>query len=328
MRVSVVLCTFNGERYLDAQLDSLLAQERLPDEIVIHDDASTDGTWPRLQAFVAQAAAHGVTVLPQRNPGNLGYVRNFSQALQAASGALLFPCDQDDVWHPQRIARCVQAFVDDPQLLLLHSDARLVDAAGAPLGQRLFQVLGVTAAERAAMHDGRALQVLLRRNIVTGAAMALRRDLLPLALPVAAGWAHDEWLAVIAAMAGRVDTLEQATLDYRQHGGNQLGARRRSAGERIDPAQRSRYRQAMAMKMQALQQRVAAGTPQVSEAVHASLRGRLRHDRVRTTLPAARWRRVAPLLAELRAGGYQRYGTGLRGALLDLLAPAGGDDAG
>ena len=139
MRVSVVLCTFNGERHLDAQLDSLLAQEHLPAEIVIHDDASTDGTWPRLQAFVAQAAAHGVTVVLQRNQVNLGYVRNFEQALQAASGALLFPCDQDDVWHRQRIGLCVQAFAADPQLLLLHTDARLVDADGTPLGQRLFQ---------------------------------------------------------------------------------------------------------------------------------------------------------------------------------------------
>ena len=84
----------------------------------------------------------------------------------------------------------------------------------------------------------------------------------------------------------------------------------------------------MALKMQALQQRVAAGTLQVAAPVQAQLCGRLRHDRVRTTLPGPRWRRIAPLLAELGAGGYRRYGTGLRGALLDLLAPAGGTHAG
>lgn len=328
MRASVVLCTFNGERFLDAQLASLLAQSCLPDQIVIHDDASADGTWTRLQAFAAEAGARGVPVALQRNPANLGYVGNFQQALQAASGELLFPCDQDDVWHPRRIELCKQAFADAPGLLLLHTDARLVDAAGSPTGQRLFEVLGVGARELAAMHAGRALEVLFRRNIVTGATMALRRQLLATAMPVAPGWSHDEWLAVVAAMLGRVDTLEQATIDYRQHGGNQLGARRRSAGERIASASRRQYRDAMAAKMQALEQRVASGALQVSPRVHARLHERLRHDRVRTTLPAARWRRIAPLLRELQAGGYVRYGTGLRGALLDLLAAPGGRDAG
>ncbi len=328
MRVSVVLCTFNGERYLDAQLDSLLAQSRLPDEIVVHDDASTDGTWARLQAFAGRAAAQGVPVRLQRNPRNLGYVRNFEQALQAASGELLFPCDQDDVWHRRRIAVCLEAFARDPALVLLHSDARLVDAGGQPLGQQLFQVLGVSAGELAAMHAGRALDVLLRRNIVTGATMSLRRGLLAEALPVPAGWSHDEWLAMVAALRGRVDSLEQVTIDYRQHGANQLGARRRGTAERIDPGSRRAYRDVMAAKMRALAARVEAGAPAVSDEVRARLGERLRHDWVRTGLPPARWRRLAPVLGELACGGYTRYGTGLRGALLDLLAPAGGAHAG
>jgi Glycosyltransferases involved in cell wall biogenesis len=328
VRVSVALCTYNGERFLDAQLDSLLAQSRLPDEIVACDDASSDGTWELLQAFAARATERGVEVRLQRNAANLGYVRNFGQALQAAGGELLFPCDQDDAWHPRRIELCVQAFARDPGLLLLHTDARLVDAAGEPLGRRLFEVLGVTAGELAAMHAGRAAEVLLRRNIVTGATMALRRGLLAQALPVAEGWVHDEWLAVVAALVGRVDTLEEATIDYRQHGGNQLGARERSLGERADAGARRDYREAMAAKMRALARRVETGGLQPPAEARALLRERLRHDRVRTSLPRARWQRIVPVLGELRAGGYARFGTGLRGALLDLAGPAGGRDDG
>lgn len=328
MRVSVVLCTYNGERFLDAQLDSLLAQTRLPDEVIASDDASSDGTWARLQAFAERAGGRGIEVRLQRNPANLGYVHNFEQGLQAAGGELLFPCDQDDAWHPRRIELCVKAFARDPGLLLLHTDARLVDAAGEPLGRRLFEVLGVTAGELTAMHAGRAAEVLLRRNIVTGATMALRRELLTQALPVAEGWVHDEWLAAVAALVGRVNTLEETTIDYRQHGGNQLGARKRSLGERADAGARRDYREAMAAKMCALAWRVDAGGLQPPDDARELLRERLRHDRVRTSLPRARWQRIAPVLGELRAGGYARFGTGLRGALLDLVGPPGGRDAG
>lgn len=328
MRVSVVLCTYNGERFLGPQLESLLAQLRQPDEIVVQDDASSDGTWERLQAFAARARVRGVAVELQRNPANLGYVRNFERALQRARGDLVFLCDQDDVWHPEKIARMAARFLAEPELGLLHTDARLVDAAGEPLGRRLFEVLGVTVGELAAMHAGRAAQVLLRRNIVTGATMALRRGLLAQALPVAEGWVHDEWLAVVAALVGRVDTLEEATIDYRQHGGNQLGARERSLGERADAGARRDYREAMAAKMRALARRVETGGLQPPAEARALLRERLRHDRVRTSLPRARWQRIVPVLGELRAGGYARFGTGLRGALLDLAGPAGGRDDG
>ena len=324
----MVLCTYNGERFLDAQLDSLLAQTRLPDEVIASDDASSDGTWARLQAFAERAEGRGIEVRLQRNPANLGYVHNFEQGLQAAGGELLFPCDQDDAWHPRRIELCVKAFARDPGLLLLHTDARLVDAAGEPLGRRLFEVLGVTAGELTAMHAGRAAEVLLRRNIVTGATMALRRELLAQALPVAEGWVHDEWLAAVAALVGRVNTLEETTIDYRQHGGNQLGARKRSLGERADAGARRDYREAMAAKMCALAWRVDAGGLQPPDDARELLRERLRHDRVRTSLPRARWQRIAPVLGELRAGGYARFGTGLRGALLDLVGPPGGRDAG
>src|SRR5690606_41217773 len=97
------------------------------------------GSGERLQACAAGARVRGVAVERQRNPANLGYVRNFERALQRARGDLVFLCDQDDVWHPEKIARMAARFLAEPELGLLHTDARLVDADGAWLGVDLLQ---------------------------------------------------------------------------------------------------------------------------------------------------------------------------------------------
>src|SRR5262245_2492499 len=100
-RVSVALCTHNGARFLDAQLHSLAAQSQLPHELVIGDDASTDGTIEQLERFAKEVP---FPVRITKNPEPVGVTENFSRTLAACSGDVLMPCDQDDVWHPEKIA--------------------------------------------------------------------------------------------------------------------------------------------------------------------------------------------------------------------------------
>lgn len=232
-RIGVALCTYNGARYLQAQLDSILEQDLPVNEVVIGDDGSSDQTLQLLQAFVPRAQALGVRVEIVQHAQNLGYVRNFADALLRCQADILFLCDQDDVWHPGRVRSYVQRFQADPVLLLLHSDARLVDAQGAPLGQRLLEVLKVHLAEVELERAGLAADVILQRNFVTGATCALRRQLVVESLPVPAGWSHDEWLAVNASLRGGLDMLAEPTIDYRQHGNNQIGASRRGFLQRL-----------------------------------------------------------------------------------------------
>ncbi|KAG1461481.1 hypothetical protein G6F57_014130 [Rhizopus arrhizus] len=232
-RIGVALCTYNGARYLQAQLDSILDQDLPVSEVVIGDDGSSDQTLPLLQAFEVRAQALGIRVEIARHPRNLGYVRNVADALQRCQADILFLCDQDDVWHPGRVRRYVQRFHAEPGLMLVHSDARLVDAQGAPLGQRLLEVLVVHPAEVELERSGRASDAILLRNFVTGATCALRRSLLQGALPVPPGWSHDEWLAVHASLRGGLDMLAEPTIDYRQHGNNQIGASRRGFLQRL-----------------------------------------------------------------------------------------------
>src|SRR5690606_7024798 len=109
-------------------------------------------------------------------------------------------------------------------LLVLHSDAALIDGDGAPKPGSLFEALQIERRELNQMHQAAGFQTLIRRNIITGAAMAFRRSLLSDVLPLPAqGWVHDAWIGVIAAMRGEIDTLEELLISYRLHAGNQLG---------------------------------------------------------------------------------------------------------
>lgn len=336
-RIGVALCTYNGARYLQAQLDSILDQDLPVHEIVLGDDGSSDQTLPLLQAFVPRAEALGIRVELVQHTRNLGYVRNFTDALQRCRADILFLCDQDDVWHPGRVRTFVQRFQADAGLLLVHSDARLVDAQGAPLGQRLLEVLKVHPAEVELECSGQAVEVILQRNFVTGATCALRRTLLDGSLPVPDGWSHDEWLAVNASLQGGLDMLAEPTIDYRQHGNNQIGASRRSFVHRLrrldlfDAQARQRTAGRLLGLDALLRQRGVTLAPARFKGLHA-LAWRMAWSRVqlyRRADVSARWiahdapRLLARLANACLAGaGWKGVRAALAGATAGWRAPA------
>ncbi|MGO1071245.1 glycosyltransferase family 2 protein [Lysobacter sp. CA199] len=328
-RATVVLCTYNGARYLPQQLDSLLAQSRVPDRIIAVDDVSGDDTWTLLETFAVRARAAGVEVELHRNQRNLGYLRNFEAALPRADAGIVFLCDQDDVWHRNKLEEFLQRFRSRPELLLLHSDSQLIDDEGRELGQRMFQTLEVTASELTDLHSGRGFDVLLRRNIVTGATTAIRRELLDMALPIPdtaveglphSGWVHDEWLALVAAATGGVDCIETPSIGYRQHGANQIGARRRSLVERLGGGRHRRdHMRAMVVKLQSLRDRIDREGLAVPADRRAAIAARIAHLSLRLNLPRGLIARARLVREEWRQGRYHRYSAGLRSLLSDLL---------
>lgn len=322
MRASVVLCTWNGERWLPELWQSLLAQTRLPDQIVVRDDASGDDTFALLDGLAEAAQMRGIRVVLARNIRNLGFVGNFEAALADADGDVVFLCDQDDVWHSHKIGRMLEQFGQRPELLLLHSDARLVDEAGRDMRCGLFDALEVTRRERASIRAGSAFDALLRRNLVTGATLAFRRSLLEDATPFPPQWVHDEWLAIIAAAIGEVDCLEARLIDYRQHAGNQIGAQWRGIGNSLARAERARspYLSGLIMRTQILLQRAQALAPRFPEARQRELERKLEHLRRRAAMPACRACRLPAILREAVTGGYARYARGARALAYDLFA--------
>lgn len=322
LKLSIVLCTYKGAAFLPEQLDSFLAQTRLPDEIVVGDDASPDESWTIIQDFVARARAMGIDVRATRHATNLGYVANFSKTLRQATGDVLFLSDQDDVWRPDKLAVMEARFTEDPALVLLCSDARLVDAAGQPNGGTLFGVLELNPAERDAVRSGRAFAVLIRRSMVTGATAALRRQALDMALPVGPGWIHDEWMAMVLSTVGRVGMVEDQLIDYRQHASNQVGMRKRNLLDKWRDLTRSRVEQfeAEVGRQQALEAHLRRLGDVVPPACLSSVVGRRKHFEVRVAMGRhSRWKRILAIWREARHGNYQRFGTGKRSVLRDLL---------
>ncbi len=290
---------------------------------MLSDDASTDDTVRLAESIVADSAAE-VELRVLRNEKALGVTKNFEQAVREARGELIALCDQDDVWRSNRLELMASRFEANPELLLLFGDARLVDADGAPLGSTVFDAIEVSRWERETLRAGRAFDVLVRRNLAVGATTIFRRSLLEPALPFPRSWVHDEWLAVIAAAngPGTVDFMEEPLIDYRQHSGNQIGARKLTlagkVGRMLEP--RSGRNERLVMAFDALRERLEQ-LP-VTDSVRTKAREKSVHERVRNNLPEGRLQRVGPVLREVRTGRYALSGRGWPDIARDLLQPS------
>jgi glycosyltransferase involved in cell wall biosynthesis len=231
MKLSVRMCTYNGAPYLSEQLQSIAAQTRPPDELVVCDDGSTDATRRILEAFAADVS---IPVRLYVNERTLGSTRNFERAIGLCAGEIIALADQDDVWRPEKLARAAAILGAFPEVGLVFSDAALVDAAARPLGRRLWEVVGGTRAARQLRRRDRAFRLLLPGWTVTGATMAFRAKFRPLVLPIPADIAmiHNGWIALMISTVARVHFIDEPLMLYRQHGAQQIGARRKERDAR------------------------------------------------------------------------------------------------
>lgn len=325
--ISVALCTFQGAAFVGEQVTSILAQTRPVTQLVVADDGSSDGTLDAVSQAVrayreqhATAVVPAVTVLPAGD--RLGIAGNFERALRACTGELIALSDQDDVWHPDRIAAAIAVLASSPGAGLVHSDARLVDAAGADLGVSLFEAIGLDAPGIRRINEGEAFELLLRRNHVTGATVLLTATLRDRALPVPPGWIHDEWLAIVAAGVSRTSVIDAPLIDYRQHGGNQIGASMLSTRDRFARLRQPREERnrRLLVRAESLAERLPALGIPAGRA--AAVRRKLAHEQRRSALSRARLLRLGPVIAGALRGDYRRFGNGMQDVLRDLVQPA------
>lgn len=217
-KISVAMCTYNGERFLSEQLASIAKQTRLPDELVVCDDRSTDRTVDIVREFGA-AASYPVRVFV--NERNLGFVANFERAIQLCNGDLIALSDQDDSWYPERLERSEQEFAAHPEVGLVFSDADLIDDQGQLTGTRLWPNFGFVGERKQRLLAGD--YTVLTKRFVTGATIMFRSRLRENCLPFGSGWLHDEWLAPAAAAVADVLPIDAPLIRYRKHASQQVG---------------------------------------------------------------------------------------------------------
>ena len=319
------MCTYNGSRYLSAQLDSISTQSRLPDELVICDDGSADDTVSIIERFAGSAP---FAVRLEVNDTNLGSTKNFEKAIQGCKGDLIALADQDDVWLPRKLELLELEFQSSPNVGLVFSDAEVVDDDLRPLGQRLWRSIGFDEAARRKLRTDRRMEVLLPGWTVTGATMAFRSRFRALVVPIPDNFPliHDAWIAAMVGAVADLAFIEDPLVLYRQHSQQQIGAPKAST---ITQTKKPDLRQAM-NRTNAYDQLIRVGeqvsarlmnhsqTFQCSEALR-KLDSHISHLRTRERLPKNKLRRVPGVSRELLALRYHRYSNGFSSAVKDLL---------
>ena len=207
MRLSIAMATYNGAEYIEAQLESLLAQTLQPYELIVCDDGSNDATLEILEAFEKKVP---FSVRIFRNIENIGHERNFGKAIDLCTGDLIFLCDQDDVWFPSKLEKIEKIFRARKSILLVVNDAEITDGYLNPTGRTVF---GQSKAAGVFGPKGKSLTL--------GCATAFRAELRSLISPVPAlEYGHDSWIHdFIHIMDGRYVLGEELQF-YRRHGNN------------------------------------------------------------------------------------------------------------
>jgi len=212
------MCTYNGERFLRQQLESLLNQTCKPDEIIICDDASSDNTVAIAQEFAQQA---GVTVHVHINAQNLGYIKNFEQAIRLCTQDLIFLCDQDDLWQSTKIEQMVAAFDAEPCVGLVLHDFCRIDGLNQPYisPEETYGPQQLSSKQLPQEIKENSIKVFMEPypRAWCGCMMAYRRSFNDVVLPIFPGKGHDDWILKILAPITETRFLTDQLVHYRMH---------------------------------------------------------------------------------------------------------------
>lgn len=217
--VSIAMCTYNGAGFLQQQLDSLATQTRRPDEIIICDDCSQDQSVEIAQNFANQHP--DITIRVIQNPQNLGYVKNFEKAISLCTQDIIFLCDQDDLWQPEKIENMVSVFDAEQDVGLILHDFCWIDELNQPyLGPiDTYGPQKLSAAQLPQEIKNNSIDVFMRPypRAWCGCMMAYRRSFNDVVMPIFPGKGHDDWILKVLAPITETRFLASPLVHYRMH---------------------------------------------------------------------------------------------------------------
>ena len=311
-RISVAMCTYNGGRYLQEQLESIALQSRLPMELVVCDDQSTDDTISILKRFQVEAP-FAVKVI--RNSQRLGSTKNFDQAIGVTCGDLVALCDQDDRWGSTKLERLSEALCEDPFLGGVFSDANLIDEDGGKIGQRLFEKHNFTPSKQRNFVSC-PTATLLKYDVVTGATLMFRTAICRYSSPIPVSWVHDGWLAWMIALHSRLGLIPEPLIDYRIHAGQQLGVAENQAANGRSETRRQFYKR-VARQFEDLLQRVLSEGWNQNDALLRKIREKIEFLNRQSNLSPSLGVRTLQMIGQLPR--YVHYARGLGSLRTDFL---------
>lgn len=225
-RISIAMTTYCGEKFIEKQLLSLLNQERKADEVLIFDDRSKDNTAQIVTSFIE---ANGLSDWHFKvNNENLGFIKNFHQAIEACSGDIIFLCDQDDIWHSDKLKRIEEVFESHPDALAVNASFQFIDGEDKPIDvpekagtsnhNLIFRPLESGAVEKIPESE------IVRGNISPGCTMAFTKKLADYYLENSSDiLPHDFELNIYAAKENGLYFFNEPLISYRIHTANVIG---------------------------------------------------------------------------------------------------------
>lgn len=334
-KISIALCTYNGASFLPDQLKSFLAQTIFPDELVICDDRSTDETAEIINDFSKSAP------FPVRfyiNEKNLGSTANFEKAVKLCSGDIIFLSDQDDVWNLEKIELMRDEFDKSENVGLVFSNGDLVDENLKSLGHKLWD-FSFPIEERIFAERNGLFEILLRKNVVTGATMAFRRKFLEVFLPIPnniPAMIHDAWIALAISAVADAVFIDKPLIKYRQHSQQQLGIdwkyqqKSRNISRFDHYANSIKYEVANLEKFPILVE-VLKSRPIFEKKLaetdidfligkfSTECREKILHYEARQNLSSSKLNRIIPVFRELLTKRYHRFSKGFRSGAKDII---------
>jgi len=201
IKISVVLCTYNGAKYIEKQIQSILNQTYKNIELLICDDLSTDNTFDIVKEF---AERHS-NIRCYRNSKNIGFNRNFERAIQLASGEYIAISDQDDIWNPLKLTKL---FANIGKNWLIFSNSSFINNQDILTGGQLLNSFDL---------NDRTYKTILLANFVTGHTTLFKRTFLQYCLPFPPIKYYDWWMGFIALYHSKITFLNESLTYYRVH---------------------------------------------------------------------------------------------------------------
>lgn len=202
--ISVCIATYNGEKFIKEQINSILPQLDRDDEIIVSDDSSSDMTISILEEF------KDIRIKIFKNDLGKGVINNFQNAITKSTHNIIFLCDQDDIWRKDKVSIMLQQF-EDPKVTLVLSNALYIDKEGKSLGSRFF--------EKPVPENSQIKHFI--KPLFLGCAIAFKKESVTKVFPIPKNIPmHDWWIGALHMYYGKVKYIDEDLIYYRRHDNN------------------------------------------------------------------------------------------------------------